>query len=182
MPRVVDDLSKKTIAIQGIHACKCRCRGRLETESDRTLKNCVEPGTIGCAPISPPSREAYDNLATTVAWKMSCIMPLGRPWCLSMRIANNVLAHGASNSSTCGLTESFRVNETPSALTWFDTHKAAKPKVFGGTFESPCTFKTRIRFRWIWLGLTTSYFCCPAILYCSFQTHMTKSLRRVRWG
>jgi hypothetical protein len=72
-------------------------------------------------------------LATTVAWKMSCIMPLGRPCCLSVRRANNVLAHAASKSSTCGLTESFLVNETLSALT--DSIRA-KPKTFGGTVES----------------------------------------------
>ena len=39
----------------------------------------------------------------------------------------------ASNSSTCGLMESFLVNETPSAST--DSLRT-KPKVFGGTVES----------------------------------------------
>jgi hypothetical protein len=56
-------------------------------------------------------------------------MPFGRPCCLSVRSANNFFAHAASNSSTCGVTESFRVNEMPSALT---ESIRAKPKVFGG--------------------------------------------------
>ena len=36
--------------------------------------------------------------------------------CLSVRNAHNVFVHAARTSSTSGVTESFRVNETPSAL------------------------------------------------------------------
>jgi hypothetical protein len=158
-------------------AYKCRCRGRVETESDRTLKKCLKPGTIGCARVSPPGRGAYDNLATTVAWKMSCIMPLGMPRCLSVCRANNVLAHAASKSSTCGLTESFLVNETPSAST--DSIRA-KPKVFGGTVQSRLHLGDTNA-----ISVDLTQFNCKLFLLahdsnCSFQTHMTKSLRRVR--
>ena len=48
-----------------------------EAESDTLSKKALETGTISNVCIAPPTRpetlHAYVNLATTVAWKMSCI-------------------------------------------------------------------------------------------------------------
>ena len=57
------------------------------------------------------------------------MMRLGSPCGLSVRKAKSVLALAANRSSTCGVTDSFRVNDTPSALM---ESTRTKPKVFGG--------------------------------------------------
>ena len=58
---------------------------------------------------------------------------VGRPCCFGVRNANNVYTHAARTSSTCGVTESFCANETPSTLI---TAIRLKPAIGGGSVSS----------------------------------------------
>ena len=45
--------------------------------------------------------DAYDNLETTVAWKIVGRAPVGRPWCRRVRSANNDCTHDTLTDHSC---------------------------------------------------------------------------------
>ena len=129
MSRIVIDVCKGAIVSLVTNAGERWRRCRSEAESDTPTQETLEPGTIASVGIAPPGLRRIRQFGETVAWKMSWMMRFGRTCCPSVRNAKSVLAHTTSSSSTCGVTESFRVNETPSTLI---ESVRTKPKVFGG--------------------------------------------------
>jgi len=88
---------------------------RTEIGFDRLRKACGR--SWPAAEVSPcHAGYAYDNLATTVAWKTVCRASFGRPLCRRVRNANNDCAQDTRRWLTCCPTEKFLFIVTPSAL------------------------------------------------------------------
>ena len=102
-----------------------------DAESDTPSKKALETGTIGSVCIAAPGLRRLRQFGNNCGLEdVVCMMTLWRPCCLGVRNANNVFAHAARTSLTCGVTESFRLNETSRTLM---TSMSSKPAIDGSS-------------------------------------------------